>query len=177
MQQPYEAAFATLDREKTTLLRSLEDWDEERLFDRPAPDQWSAIEVVEHLRKTEFAALESCRTHLKESSHIVSRQERVKAVLLDCMMRLPVRVTVPAEARFVLPGRPTSRKTVLAAWASERLQLKEFLDCVPESLKDYGAMRHPVIGWMTVRSALAFLSAHLRHHQFQIRRIARALSL
>jgi len=177
MQKLYEVAFATLDREKTNLLRSLEEWDEERLFTRPAPDQWCAIQVVEHLRKTEFAALESWQTNLKVRLHIVSGQERVKAALLACLMRLPVRVTVPAEARFVLPDRPTSKEDVLTAWANESLQLKEFLDCLPKSRQDYGAMYHPVAGWMTVRGAVAFLSAHLRHHQFQIRRIARVMSL
>ena len=38
MEKPREIAFATLDRVKTTLVRSLEEWDDELLFRKPTPD-------------------------------------------------------------------------------------------------------------------------------------------
>jgi DinB superfamily len=163
-----------LERQKAALVRRIEAWPHDWLADKPAPSEWSALEVLDHLRKTELAVLHSCETNLKSRHHVVSPYERGKALVFLAMMRLPIKVRVPEPVSFVLPGHVISLHTVLESWAAERALLKAFLEPLTASTENVGLVFHPAVGWMNLTAAMSFLSVHLRHHEYQLRRIKKA---
>lgn len=172
MNASLQRTIGPLERQKAELVRRIQAWPHDWLAYKPAaPSEWSALEVVDHLRKTELAVLHSCEKNLKSRKHVVSPSERGKALVFLAMMRLPIKVRVPEAVSFVLPDHVTSLQTVLKSWAAERSLLKAFLGRLTTSTENVGLVFHPAVGWMDIRATMSFLSVHLRHHEYQLRRI------
>ncbi len=176
MESRYLPAFKRLERKKADLLRLLHGWPAVDLARQPSPGSWTALEVLDHLLKTEMAVRHSCERNLKSRANVVTVAEKAKAIAFLLMLRTPVRVKVPEEASFVLPEAPASLEFLMTSWDAERLKLGGLLGTTAQNAGNVGVMRHPATGWLGMDHALAFLSVHLRHHQYQLRRIAAALA-
>lgn len=163
-----------LERQKAELVRRIQAWPQDWLAYKPTPAEWSALEVLDHLRKTELAVLHSCEKNLKSRQHSVTPFERTKALVLLSMMRLPIKIKVPEPVSFVRPDRVTSLQTVLDSWSAQRLLLKTFWGALMTSDEHVGVVFHPAVGWMDLHSTMNFLSVHLRHHEYQLQRIKKA---
>lgn len=160
-----------LEQERAELIRRLEAWPREWLTHKPGPAEWSALEVLDHLRKTELAVTHSVERNLESREHRVTRSERARAAALLLMMRLPIKLKVPEPVSFVRPDPSTSLETVLHSWQATSFQLKELVETFGTDAEDVGLVFHPAAGWMDVRAALSFLLVHLHHHQFQFQKI------
>jgi len=163
-----------LERQKAELLQWIEQRPHGWLAYKPTPVKWSALEVLDHLRKAELVVLHSCKENLKSQKHLVTPSERAKAILFLTIMRLPTKVRVPEAVSFVRPDPVTSLQAVLESWAAERALLKAFFGSLPTSTENVGLVFHPTVGWMNLRTVMSFLSVHLRHHEYQLRRIKKA---
>lgn len=171
--------LASLDRTKQRshdIVSEVERLSAEQVRHRPSEVEWSVLEVLDHLRRTESAIHRSCEENIRLRRHRVSAQERVKAKFFLLMLRLPVRVKVPSTVSFVLPSMPESLQKVLDAWKQEHLRFRDFLAKVTARDAGIGAVKHPAVGWLDLRGALLFLSVHLRHHYFQIDRLKLSMS-
>ena len=168
--------FAKLERQKQTMLAELAPWPMERTSLRPGPAEWSALDVLDHLIKVEIAFLRSVRKHLP-NGHPITARERLQTMLVISLMKSPLRVKVPAASKMVLPDLESDPSGMAARWSLVRSDIGSLLQSIqPEQLR-CGLFRHPVGGWMAIPNALAFLSAHLSHHRYQIRRIEAAVHL
>ncbi len=166
--------FAKLEREKQAMLSELTAWPMERISLRPGPTEWSALDVLDHLIKVEIAFLRSVREHLP-NGHPITTRGRLQTILVISLMKSPLRVKVPAALKMVLPDREADPSGMAARWSLVRSDIGSLLQSLqPEQLR-CGLFRHPVGGWMAIPNALAFLSAHLSHHRYQIRRIEAAV--
>lgn len=95
-------SFERLEKEKAGLLSGMSSWPEERLRFRPEPLAWSTLDVLDHLVKVEKGFLSQVRSSLPEG-HAVSIPGRLRALMVNLVMRSPLRVKVPAGAEIVLP--------------------------------------------------------------------------
>ncbi len=166
-------AFQRLEREKQALLSAVASECAEAMSRRPEPGCWSRAEVLDHLAKVEEACVNSVQANLKHSRP-VRLQHRLKALMVNGVMRTPLRVKVPASAKGVLPAAAADVGVVREQWSEVRRRLAELLNRLPPEKMRCGVFRHPVAGWMTIFGALAFLSAHLQHHRYQLNRLKRA---
>jgi hypothetical protein len=131
--------------------------------------------VLDHLMKVEKASLEAVQEKLPDGTPITFR-DRLGVLFINSLMRSPIRVKVPASAAVVLPQGTADLSGTVTAWGDVREQMANLLGSLqPEQLR-CGLFRHPVSGWMTMPDALAFLSAHLQHHTYQINRLKSANS-
>jgi len=156
-----------LERQKSALLSDVASLGAEQIWFRPEPSSWSVADVLDHLVKVEQASLEAVRRQLPGDAP-PALGDRMRAAIVILVMRSPVRVKVPASATQVLPEAADPAKSE-PRWSEVRKEMGDLLRSLqPEQL------RHPVSGWMTMAQALAFLSAHLRHHRYQIDRLKSA---
>ena len=140
----------------------------------PQPGAWSAVEVVDHLVKVEAAFLDAVRKTLPDGVP-VPFSARCKAYGVIAAMRLPVRVKVPPQASAVVPDTAPDFATLAPHWTQIRRDISELLGSLNPSQCQRGLFRHPVSGWMTMPAAITFLTAHIRHHEYQLDRIHQAL--
>jgi hypothetical protein len=165
--------FEKLEWQKGKLLAELTQWPASRLCFRPNPEGWSALEVLDHLIKVEKGILDAVREQLAGGSPITFTN-RAGAWLVISVMHSPLRVRVPDKVRFVLPQTENDLAELAANWCEIRQQLGNLLKSLPPSHLRCGLFQHPVSGWMNIGSTLAFLSAHLHHHGYQLKRLKTA---
>lgn len=173
---PYARIFARLDREKRQCLNAVENWSSEWLIDGDGKDGWSMLQVVDHLIRTERAVRQTSQQTLATSCPKITVAEQLRAVGLLLLFRTPIRVRIPPAANFVQPGSPTNLEALAQEWRKERALLFDFLASQNVSALRRTAMRHPVVGAMSLCSALRFLIVHIRHHEFQMVRLRKAVT-
>ena len=166
-------SFETLERQKARLLSEVLTWSAERAQFRPEPTGWSTLDVLDHLVKVEKAFLRTVQNNLPDG-HPVTYKDRIGALFIIGVMRSPMHVKVPASATTVLPGTTTDSRTLSNKWDETRGEMAGLLTALLPSQFRAGLFRHPVSGWMTVSQAMAFLSAHLRHHGYQLNKLRSA---
>lgn len=174
MHAKLERRLARLERQRRSVLVLVEGWSEDRLRLRPAPGAWSAVEVLDHLVKVEEALVASVRSRLG-AGIAVGAPERVRAAMVRWVMRSPMRVRLPAGASVVTPTAEARAGQVLARWAAVREELGTLAGSLTPVQCRGGVFTHPVSGAMTFAMALGFVSAHLSHHGWQLRRLRRSV--
>ncbi len=165
-------SFDQLQRQKAGLVQSLQSMSPGRLAHRPSAASWSALEIADHLARTEHAILGAVKAQMPWTTP-VPRRDQFRAFLIASLFRTPARVKVPRAAAHVLPGELPRLPEVLALWDETRVQMAATLDPITPDVLARGAFRHPVSGWMTVTNTLRFLSVHMVHHQYQLNRQGR----
>jgi hypothetical protein len=97
--------------------------------------------------------------------------ESVKMIFLRMSQRLPfLKFKAPAVLLEHTPP-PLSLPEVIAQWNAVRLDLRNFLESIPEKNVRRKVFKHPVVGMLDVRQAMGFFGEHIRHHTPQIRKL------
>ena len=74
---------------------------------------------------------------------------------------------------MVFPSE-TDLEEISSRWIAVRQDISGLLQSLESQQLRCGLFRHPVSGWMTISQTLAFTSAHLRHHVYQVERLKKA---
>jgi hypothetical protein len=169
-------SLARLQHSTDTLLADARTWPPESLRHHPAPDAWSALDVLDHLRRSEAGIAKAMRSRL-HSPHPVSMLDRARSLQVFAILRAPIRMKVPKAVRaFVLPDPPPDLETLAAEWQRSRDIINTVIAELPPANERLGIFLHPLGGWMTPSTTLRFLAAHMQHHEPQWQRIRRSAS-
>ena len=167
------ATFAGLEQQRAALLASVGAWPAAAVAFRPGPDAWSAVEVLDHLVRTERGILVAAERGLA-APHRRGVRDRLGGWFVERLFRSDRRVRVPASAEAAV--RPDSNADLAAVrreWAAVRRALARFLAPLAPGQLTVGVFRHPVAGWMSVAGVLRFFWVHVHHHGFQLARLRR----
>ena len=167
--------LAKLEEQKTELLLQIERWTPEMLNYRPTPAEWSVLEMLDHIVRTEIAILSAARSRLT-NPHPIGLADKLRTAFLQKVFASDRKVKVPVSARQVLPGSALQLEDIRKRWNDSRQELNSFLSHTNSEQLSKGLFRHPVGGWMGMQQMLEFFSVHLIHHHYQLDRIARATS-
>jgi hypothetical protein len=164
-------AFRLLQTQKDSFLNDLTSWNPAQLGFGCKPGSWSALQVLDHVVRTERGILAEMQQNVRRCDRMPFA-DRVKGDLLILLMRSPARVRVPGlVAPVILPGYEPDLSELTAAWNDTQTQLGQWIGELHENETAYAGFRHPVSGWMSVLQAVMFLAAHVRHHRYQLGRI------
>ncbi|MEQ1474102.1 MAG: DinB family protein [Candidatus Acidiferrum sp.] len=163
--------FEKFERQKTEILSGVAAMPPARLQFRETAHSWSALQVLDHLVKVEEVWLEAVMKNASPG-HQVTPKARFAGLIATCVMLLPTRVKVPSGAQAVVPDTTLELPLISARWAKIRCQISDSFQDFP--IHRLGVLPHPITGWMTLDRATSFLSAHLRHHRYQLSRLQRA---
>ena len=160
-----------LDEQKGAILAEVQGWPEELRAARPGHGEWSALEVLDHLVRTEAGICRVVMEMLPEPQRIGVR-DRIGVALVERVFRSRRRVKVPKSVEeFVLPGKGLELDEIAERWDRVRVELARVAECVEGAKCRGGVFRHPVGGWMSFERVLRFFSVHMVHHQYQLERI------
>ena len=170
-----ERRWERFTRRRDRMVAELGSWKAEELRARPGTDRWSALEVVDHLVRTDIEVLrmveEACGT-----CHRVELRDRVRAWMVLAVMWLPTRVAMPKPVEGkVRPALTGDLAALRAEWDRVDAALHDRITALSEAEQRAGVARHPVSGWLSARGGVRFLESHLVHHGYQIARIRRAV--
>ena len=166
--------FRLLQQQKDSFLNDLATWSPGQLRLCCKPGSWSAIQVLDHVIRTERGILGEMRQNVQQGDR-VPFVHRVKSELLILLMHSPTRVKVPGLVSLViLPRNEVGLTALTEAWRGSQIELEQWVAGLGRNQAAYAGFRHPVSGWMSVLQAIMFMGAHVRHHRYQLGRIRRS---
>jgi uncharacterized damage-inducible protein DinB len=166
LQQRYEA----LEELREGVLREVRGLSPAQRTFQPAPDAWSAVQVIQHLLLAERESVRFLKSGREPGRR--SFKHRILHVGVRLVLASGLRVKAPSER--VLPQEDLSLEELEAAWQETRQELLEYLGGVPADRLKRQVFRHPIAGPLDIEQALDFFSNHLRHHRRQLARIQAA---
>ncbi len=93
--------------------------------------------------------------------------DQIKFFLLKLSQRIPLRYKAPNKLLEQTPP-PLSYGDLIRQWEAVRVELREFLDSIPDENVRKKIYKHPRAGMLDVNMALQFLAEHIHHHRPQI---------
>jgi len=162
--------FLRIEDQKRELLEELGGWKPERLRFQPGANEWSALQMVDHIMRTEREILLVVYSN-EGSNHSVGIVDRLRTRFVHSVFRSKRRVKVPSSARIVLPGSVTDLDVLAKQWNEVRATLAQNIERLVAQPPGRGIFRHPVGGWMDMQTVLEFFSVHMLHHGFQLERL------
>jgi hypothetical protein len=166
------ARFDRLEGQRAALLESLTRLTPAQLQFRPGSDQWSSLDVVEHLVLVEERVLWAAPRRPEGRTP----RERVRAAAILALMfarsLLGARIEAPTKA--VMPQGGTALPALKQRWEGARGLLRQVLEETPADGLGRPLMRHPFTGWLSLRQSLGFFQGHIAHHARQLDRIQHA---
>jgi DinB superfamily len=140
-------------------------------FKRPAENEWSIAEVVQHL-----CLVEERITEALEKSLVARKPAKVGILKQLIPMRIvSLRFKKLKAPKIVTPGDPPGMDKNLENYDRARGRLKQLCaECGPERLKAI-SVKHPFLGDIDGVAAVSMLNFHEERHYKQIRDILKKL--
>jgi hypothetical protein len=161
------------DRKRNALLDDLERLNDDQLRRKPGPDNWSLLEIVQHMVLSEREVLQG----LPESKELTARERGLRARLSYAVVLAVLRwnIPVPVPSDGMVPDGNTSLSELHHQWDENLGWLRDYLDTLrPEDLQR-AVFRHPIAGPMTVGQTIHMAKLHFDVHLRQIRKLKSSL--
>ncbi|MGI8508747.1 MAG: DinB family protein [Gemmatimonadaceae bacterium] len=129
---------------------------------KPAPDEWSLTEVVQHLALVSEAMLRSGRQRDESSPSL----EHDGFARLQSRLRSGSKSKAPSERIVPRPGVTWGQ-----AVANARGGLERWRESLTSGRMDNMSYPHPRAGELSSEQTVQFLSEHLDHHVAQVDRL------
>lgn len=168
MTWPSAARWRRLDAATSDVLTHVEQLSETEALWRPAEGGWSARDVLEHLLITEELVL--AQYPARGTPRVLREWWLVRLMTLASAGGLRVRMPLRALA----PTGQISVPDAAARWHAARARLRAEAATAATAASPVALLHHPAAGPFSWAGGLDFLTAHIRHHERQLRRLARA---
>ncbi len=166
--------LAAIDEARIRYLAEVANFTAEQAHWKPTPDEWSAVEITEHLFWAEQGGLLNLWRTLASAEPVwvgepVHAGQPIEAIVARTWREKEL---VPAVAAPRLGGP-------LAYWAAMLQSLSHPLQTLGQALVENDLARmtppHPISGPLDVRQRLEFLRFHLDRHRGQVARLRERL--
>ena len=155
-----------LDQKRQALLDELATLSEQQLTAKPTPDQWSLLQVAQHLMLGERHVLQKLPEFSELTARNRSPRDRILSWVVLAVFRLGIRVKVPSSA--MEPDGNTTLEEVREEWGNCQAWLKEFVATLDAESADLAVFRHPVAGPLTISQVLTSTDVHFDSHRQKI---------
>lgn len=177
MHKELEKAFANLEQRKGLVLNRLESVEDELLHSRQSPESWSLVQVISHICESESASLDYCKKKIQAADKLpkASIFTSLRLFFLNAFLKSKLKYKAPKGLKS--PSNDIDFHELCVRWFNVRSALKAFLESVPKKYLNRAIYKHPFAGRYTLKEMLLFFDAHMKHHEHQIDRIIKQLSL
>jgi DinB superfamily len=178
MHSHLEEVFSRLDRSRAALRAAVDSVPREARETRPAPDRWSAAEVVEHLSIVERIFGGRIEQAIAARAAELNRESSDRVQLPDAIVaRMADRVN---KRQAVEAAQPTGTLSCEAAWTAftkghERVSAS--VGAADGLALGEVTVDHPFFGTLTIYQWIELMAAHEGRHTEQIKEIASALAV
>lgn len=170
MNESYLRQFDQLEQERQAIYEKIRPYDAEILRRNPDPDSWSAVQVMQHLLKTEQGTLTYIGKKLKYRTGIPAAGigTRIRSFLLNLYLRGPIKAKAPGFLGEV--DASADPEEVWAQWNTSRQNMREMIVAFPPEYAQHAILKHAFAGRITLAQTLSFLIEHQRRHTAQLER-------
>ncbi|MGI9544545.1 MAG: DinB family protein [Cyclobacteriaceae bacterium] len=163
--------FTALEGQRYKLLEFFDQWGAHQLHFKPGSEQWSLLQVLDHIVKVDI----SITKYLQKYQSEISREKLGfiawwRALFLKLFLLTPLRVKAP-KVHGIQPEESVDVPSLVADWCESRSLLKDYLEVFPMDKLDNFIFKHPLSGKLNVVQTLMFVYYHTKHHEHQLKRI------
>jgi len=158
---PLQERWDSIERKKAQILAHVKRMDPKAQARPPRRNEWTPLQVVEHLVLAEELQNDSIRDTHANLRHITHCKPTLALKPVLWVLRNGVRVPNPESME------PSGRKSIEAleeAWTAQRAILKERLDAIGGDAEENTFQVHPQLGRMSAPDVLDITEAHLMYH-------------
>lgn len=163
--------YVALEESKRRLFTDLQGFTHEKLNQNLGTDQWSMLQVVEHLLLVEASSLRYMQKKYQYAQNIpkAGLVNKLKFAAFRTLFKLPLKIKAPN----VVAKLPETSELLdaQARWDMTRKELEAFLNQLPERDYELAIFKHPIAGRLNIDQTISFFAAHFAHHMKQIERI------
>lgn len=173
MQPQLQKGLQRLEAVHREYLALTRDLGPEQLNRKPAPDQWSAGQVLYHLLNVLQAthSFMSKRIAEKKVNNPAGMKNQLRSILLRVALASPLKFKAPRAAGEI-PAQVDYAAT--AAGIEKSIgELRQLLESLPREYEDKELFKHPRAGYINAAQTLDFLVDHARHHRAQLESLVR----
>ena len=135
---------------------------------KPTTEAWSTLQVMQHLMAAELASLTYMKKKLSYGVNIPKAgfKSKMRRLALTIVFVLPFKYKAPTQ----LETFPESAdfENLKTEWASQRLDLQDFIEKLPDNVIESEIWRHQIFGKMNISQMIDFFETHFDRHKKQI---------
>ena len=173
MKPSYQIKLARLNASLDDLARQLEKFSQKQLNAKPAPDAWSALQVLQHLTSAESLSMQYLQKKLvlpPDSFEKTGAGTWLRCLVLRLSMMSPLKFKAPKAVNEETFPQKANFEQVVKNWRAARLELARLLESIEPDYFSRNIYKHPRAGKMTVDGMLDFFQEHFDRHRRQIER-------
>jgi hypothetical protein len=173
MNQKVEAQLQHIDTKLDRLLTNLAQHPAEKLQQRPTPGTWSVTDVLQHLMLVENASQQYVQKKLSFNPTLpnVNLGTAWRMLVLKSYNWLPIKLKAPKYVDETNFSTDLLLTDIADRWRNQRLQLRGFLESLPEDIFNKEVYKHPLAGRLSLLAMLQFYEGHFDRHHKQIRKL------
>lgn len=168
MKQDIKLQWNSLENKRVALMTSLSKYDNDVLNKKPNQEAWSTVQVMQHLMNAEMQSLNYMKKKLSHSIKVPKAgiKSRLRRFALRVAFALPFKYKAPPQLE-VFPDY-SNFDALKIQWASQRLELQDFIEILPDNVFHSEIWKHQIMGKMTISQMIDFFESHFDRHQKQI---------
>lgn len=172
MDKKSKAHLKNLDQKLAILLRSLKNYSDAKLNERPNEHAWSVLQIMQHLMKAEAGSLAYVQKKLSYEPALENAgvKSSFNSIMLKLALSTPIKVKAPTQISGENLLTDLTFWDVAKQWKLQRKELETYLESLPADLYVKDVYKHPMTGKMTLSSMLSFFNTHVDRHTKQIKR-------
>lgn len=161
-----------LNQDLDQLQRHLEGVDFETFNKVPAPDKWSASQIMHHLMRAEELSLKYCQKKLSFQPQLstAGAGARMRSLVVHYCMKLPLKFEAPHGMGTEFLPTEDDQHQVFTTWRQHRKNWADFFQQLPAEYLQKAVYKHPLGGRLSWMGMLRFFKSHYDHHYPQIER-------
>lgn len=163
-----------LDHSRQKLLEYIQNYSHHQLAFRPGENQWSMLDVINHLVLAEQGAY-----HFMANQRDPNRMPQkltldnpFRVLLMIASLRLPLKYKKPAKVPS--PQTDKSLEQLTREWRDAQAKLMVFVESLSDDMLHIPIFIHPFFKYLNILQTLLFLKEHIDHHVKQVKRISRS---
>ena len=157
-----------LENGRMALMQELSKYDNAILNKKPEPNAWSVNQNIIHLMEAELGSLMYLRKKLSFGSNVPKSgfKSAFRFQMIKIFFALPIKIKAPPSLKQ--PAEVSNFNELKSTWASQRLDLQDFIDNLPTNVIYGEIWNHPVAGKMNIVQMIDFFNDHFNRHRLQI---------
>jgi uncharacterized damage-inducible protein DinB len=159
-----------LEAQRIHLFEKLDKEDPSVFNQKPTPETWSANQNLEHLLRAEAASLAYLKKKLTNGGSDIPKAG-VKSWYRRFVLRIAFGIpTLKFKAPKYLDNLPDDLDyhTIKTTFATQRTELKNFIDSLPNPVLESEVWKHQAAGKMSIAQMLDFFEDHFGRHEKQL---------
>jgi hypothetical protein len=177
MHAKFTSRFTQLQNVLAAYTEEIKNLSYEQANQTPANGGWSIAQVVFHISNAEKGVVQYLQKKLQnpQESEPAGLKSYYRATLLRYALRSKKKFRIPKALEQ--PQGPYPLPVLMDSWQLTRTELKNLLISINPADINKQLFKHPVVGKISLKQTLGFMTDHAQRHLEQIRKIKAELKV